>query len=187
MAYAVFAFLLGVTAGMLLRRVVPAIAVTLVIYAVVMAIMPLWVRAHLVPVEHETVALDVHDLRGMSVNVDNTRVFEVFGQQAERGMERQQPHDHQRRVDVQRSRSGRHDLRTERHRTQVRGVARIARPATGPPVAPQQPFLAAAVDRNRAFPRPRRRAHRVLLLVGRCWWPIGGGVRRARTPSGTIR
>jgi hypothetical protein len=47
--YAALAFVVGVTAGLLVRRTVPAMAVTLVVVAAVQAVLPLWVRPHLVP------------------------------------------------------------------------------------------------------------------------------------------
>jgi ABC-2 family transporter protein len=47
--YAAFAFALGVTAGLLIRRTVPAMAVTLVIFAAVQFAVPVWVRPHLLP------------------------------------------------------------------------------------------------------------------------------------------
>jgi hypothetical protein len=47
--YALFAFALGVTAGVLIRRTVPAMAITLAAFAAVQIVMPLWVRPHLVP------------------------------------------------------------------------------------------------------------------------------------------
>jgi hypothetical protein len=45
--YAAFAFALGVTAGLLIRRTLPAMAVTVVIFAAVQFAVPLWVRPHL--------------------------------------------------------------------------------------------------------------------------------------------
>ncbi|HEY1488813.1 MAG TPA: ABC transporter permease subunit [Micromonosporaceae bacterium] len=47
-AYAAFAFAVGVTAGMLIRRTVPAMATTLVVYVAAVVSIPL-VRANLVP------------------------------------------------------------------------------------------------------------------------------------------
>ena len=47
--YAAFAFVLGVVAGLLLRRTVPAMAVTLAVFAAVQIAMPLAVRPHLIP------------------------------------------------------------------------------------------------------------------------------------------
>jgi ABC-type transport system involved in multi-copper enzyme maturation permease subunit len=48
LGYATFAFVLGVTAGVLIRRTVPAMAVTLVIFAGVQILMPTLVRPHLI-------------------------------------------------------------------------------------------------------------------------------------------
>jgi hypothetical protein len=47
--YAAFAFALGVTAGVLIRRTIPAMAITLVIFAAVQVVMPLLVQPHLIP------------------------------------------------------------------------------------------------------------------------------------------
>jgi len=47
--YAAFAFALGVTLGALTRRTLPAMALTLVIFAAVQVLMPMTVRAHLIP------------------------------------------------------------------------------------------------------------------------------------------
>jgi hypothetical protein len=77
-AYAIFAFLLGVTVGMLVRRTVPAMATTLAVYVAVVAAMPLWVRARLVPARHDTIPLAAENLGGMSISGD-TGAMEVFG------------------------------------------------------------------------------------------------------------
>ncbi|MCM2413193.1 ABC transporter permease [Streptomyces sp. RKAG290] len=47
LGYAAFAFLLGVALGLLIRRTVPAMATTLVLYTVVQVAMVLWVRPRL--------------------------------------------------------------------------------------------------------------------------------------------
>jgi len=49
LGYAAFAFTLGTAAGTLIRRAVPAMAVTLVIFALAQAPMPLWVRPNIIP------------------------------------------------------------------------------------------------------------------------------------------
>jgi hypothetical protein len=46
--YAAFAFVLGVTAGILIRRTLAAMAVTLAVFAGVQLAMALWIRAHLI-------------------------------------------------------------------------------------------------------------------------------------------
>ena len=55
LGYAAFAFTLGVTAGALIRRTVPAMAVTLAIFAAVQVAMPLWVRPNLFPAERAVI------------------------------------------------------------------------------------------------------------------------------------
>ena len=57
LGYAAFTFALGATAGVLIRRAVPAMAVTLAIFAVLQLAMPLWIRPHLFSPDHTTVAL----------------------------------------------------------------------------------------------------------------------------------
>jgi hypothetical protein len=49
LGYAAFAFTLGTAAGALIRRAVPAMAVTLAIFAVAQVPMPLWVRPDIIP------------------------------------------------------------------------------------------------------------------------------------------
>jgi ABC-type transport system involved in multi-copper enzyme maturation permease subunit len=46
--YAAFAFALGVTAGLLIRRALPAMAVTLAIFVGVQLAVPFWIRPHLI-------------------------------------------------------------------------------------------------------------------------------------------
>lgn len=65
MGYAAFAFILGVTVGMLIRRTLPAIAVTLVIFAAVQIAMPLWVRPHLITPVQVTTAITATNLNGI--------------------------------------------------------------------------------------------------------------------------
>lgn len=55
--YAALGFTLGVTVGVLIRRAVPAMAVTLAIFAAVQVVMPLAIRPHLFPPAHTTQAL----------------------------------------------------------------------------------------------------------------------------------
>jgi hypothetical protein len=57
--YAAFAFALGVTAGLLIRRTLPAMAVTLAIFTAVIIAFPIWVRPHLIPPARATSALSL--------------------------------------------------------------------------------------------------------------------------------
>jgi hypothetical protein len=57
LGYAAFAFTLGVSAGILLRHPIPAMAVTLAVFVAVQVAMPLGIRSHLFPPEHTTFAV----------------------------------------------------------------------------------------------------------------------------------
>ena len=54
LGYAAFAFALGAAAGVLFRRALPAMAVTLAIFAAVQIAMPLWIRPYLIPPSRTT-------------------------------------------------------------------------------------------------------------------------------------
>jgi hypothetical protein len=58
LGYAAFAFALGTAVGALIRRTVPAMAVTLAIFAVAQLPMPLWIRANIIPPAQTTATLD---------------------------------------------------------------------------------------------------------------------------------
>jgi hypothetical protein len=64
--YAAFAFTLGVTAGVLIRRTVPAMAVTLAAFAGALLTMALWIRPHLITPLHAVSALDVANINDLS-------------------------------------------------------------------------------------------------------------------------
>jgi hypothetical protein len=61
-AYAAFAFALGVTVGMLVRRTLPAMAITLAVFLAVQIAMPLLVRPHLLPPTRSTVEITTSNL-----------------------------------------------------------------------------------------------------------------------------
>jgi hypothetical protein len=77
LGYAAFGFALGVTAGALIRRTLPAMAVTLAIFAAVQIAMPLWIRPNLFPAEHtvipvsllQQISLQQGGLNGSSFNL----------------------------------------------------------------------------------------------------------------------
>jgi hypothetical protein len=73
-AYGLFAFAVGVAAGILIRRTVPAMAVTLVVYLGVAIAMPLWIRQHLMPLSHATPALDVTNIHGLMIGGPDRRL-----------------------------------------------------------------------------------------------------------------
>jgi hypothetical protein len=75
--YALFAFAVGLTMGMLIRRTVPAMAATLAIYIAAAASMRLWIRARLVSPVHATPPLDISQIRGFGISGHG--VMQVFG------------------------------------------------------------------------------------------------------------
>ena len=62
LGYAAFAFALGTAAGALIRRTVPAMAVTLAIFAAAQIAMPLGVRPHLIPPDRTIATIESVDL-----------------------------------------------------------------------------------------------------------------------------
>ncbi|MPZ83627.1 MAG: ABC transporter permease [Actinophytocola sp.] len=75
-AYSAFAFALGVTVGMLVRRSLPAMAITLVAFAAIQVAMPTLVRPHLLPPTRATVELSPSILDGLGRN-PNTGLIHI--------------------------------------------------------------------------------------------------------------
>jgi ABC-2 family transporter protein len=65
--YAVFAFALGVTMGMLIRRTVPAMAATLAIYVGTVASMP-FLRGHLLATRHTTLPVTADNINEITLH-----------------------------------------------------------------------------------------------------------------------
>jgi len=65
-SYAVFALALGITLGIVLRRSVPAMALTLLLYVAVQVAVPLWVRPHLAAPVDQSVTISRATLDGIS-------------------------------------------------------------------------------------------------------------------------
>lgn len=70
MAYAAFAFVLGAAVGLLVRRTVPTMAITLAIFAAVQIVMPLWIRPHLVTPAGFTRAFQSNNLTEITSSTD---------------------------------------------------------------------------------------------------------------------
>jgi hypothetical protein len=58
MAHAAFAFVPGVALGLVIRRTLPAMATTLVVYAAVQLSAPMWIRPHLAATDRTTVPIE---------------------------------------------------------------------------------------------------------------------------------
>lgn len=69
--YAVFALVLGVTLGVLLRRSLPAMALTLAVYVAAQIAVPFVVRPHLVPPQTQTVEISMETMRGIGSHGDS--------------------------------------------------------------------------------------------------------------------
>jgi hypothetical protein len=69
--YAAFAFALGAAAGLLIRRTLPAIAVTLAVFFAVAYAFPVWVRPHLIPPAQATVTLSAASINGFEFSPDH--------------------------------------------------------------------------------------------------------------------
>jgi hypothetical protein len=61
LGYAAFGFALGTAAGVLVRRTLPAMAITLVIFAALQIANPLWIRPYLFPAQHTVVSVAALD------------------------------------------------------------------------------------------------------------------------------
>ncbi|MBB2940330.1 ABC-type transport system involved in multi-copper enzyme maturation permease subunit [Actinoplanes lutulentus] len=78
LGYALFAVLLGAVVGLLLRRTVLAMAVTLAVFAVVQVLMGTVIRSHFMPPVTATVILDqeaMRNIQGMGMNDVRGRIF----------------------------------------------------------------------------------------------------------------
>jgi hypothetical protein len=64
LGYAAFAFALGVTAGALIRRTIPAMAVTLAVFAALQIAMPLWIRPHFAPADRSVIPVALGNFAG---------------------------------------------------------------------------------------------------------------------------
>jgi len=66
LGYAALAFALGVTAGALILRTLPAMALTLAIFAALQVAMPLWVRPNLAPPDHTVLPVTAESRPGVT-------------------------------------------------------------------------------------------------------------------------
>jgi hypothetical protein len=78
--YAAFAFALGVTVGMLVRRTLPAMAITLAVFVAGQIAMPLLVRPHLLPPTRSTIEITASNVTGVSWGPND--VLEVWADAA---------------------------------------------------------------------------------------------------------
>jgi hypothetical protein len=70
--YAAFGFALGVAAGILIRRTVPAMATTLAVFTLVQIAWPTWVRPYLIPPAHASGMLTAASINELSIQNNST-------------------------------------------------------------------------------------------------------------------
>lgn len=75
LGYAVFAFALGAAAGVLIRHTLPAMAVTLAVFAAIQVAMPMWVRPHFISPVTATSRLDTANITGVEFNGPHITVY----------------------------------------------------------------------------------------------------------------
>jgi ABC-type transport system involved in multi-copper enzyme maturation permease subunit len=76
--YAAFAFALGVLVGLLVRRTVPAMGITLAVILAVQIVFPLAIRPHLMSPVRSVVAVTAGDIQGFTANGANQQIQNVF-------------------------------------------------------------------------------------------------------------
>jgi ABC-type transport system involved in multi-copper enzyme maturation permease subunit len=81
--YAAFAFALGVLIGLLIKRTIPAMAVTLAVVAAVLIAMPLAIRPHLMTPVRDTTTLTTATIQGLATDANGTHL-QVFASTATR-------------------------------------------------------------------------------------------------------
>jgi hypothetical protein len=77
--YAAFSFVLGVTLGVLVRRLVPAMAITLAVFAAIQILWPNLVRPYLIPPVQATQPLSAISFSGMMTTGNNQVVLQGIG------------------------------------------------------------------------------------------------------------
>jgi ABC-type transport system involved in multi-copper enzyme maturation permease subunit len=70
-----FAFALGVTIGLLTRRAIPAIAISLAIFVAVQVAVPLWVRPHLIPPARTVSSLNLTAIDAVGSSFPENNLF----------------------------------------------------------------------------------------------------------------
>ncbi len=148
--YAVFAFVLGVTAGLLIRNTVGAMAATPAIMVAVEGAVIAWVRLNLIAPVRVASPLNLAAVQAAGATAPAGRLGVL-----QPGAQRERPHLPGARAP---------GLRVE-YLAGMPERAGQAAPAAGGDVPARRPVLAAAVGRDLALPGPGAAAGRVLLLV----------------------
>jgi ABC-type transport system involved in multi-copper enzyme maturation permease subunit len=76
--YAAFAFVLGVLVGLMIRRTVLAMGVTLAVIAAVQIVFPLWVRPHLITPVRTVATVTAGNIQGLGVDPGNQQIQNIM-------------------------------------------------------------------------------------------------------------
>jgi hypothetical protein len=76
--YAAFAFTVGVLVGLMIRRTVPAMGITLAVIAVVQIVFPLAIRPHLITPVRTVSAVTAANIQGLAISGNNQQLQSVF-------------------------------------------------------------------------------------------------------------
>jgi len=76
--YAAFAFVLGVLVGLMIRRTVLAMGVTLAVIAAVQIVFPLWVRPHLIAPVRAVSTVTAGNIQGLGVDPGNQQIQNIM-------------------------------------------------------------------------------------------------------------
>ena len=171
---AALAFMIGVTAGLLVRRTIPAMALTLAVFAAALVAMPLWISPHLITPAQYTRPV-VANLTTMQMTSSGQLNDPVSV--AARRVDPDRPDHHRARAGVLTAAGGR---LPDRHPGAVR---RLPGEAVAPParrLPARQPLLDIPDPGNRHLARHRRRPGRLLHLAD----PPSSLTRPASPPDG---
>jgi ABC-type transport system involved in multi-copper enzyme maturation permease subunit len=81
--YALFAFVLGTVVGMIVKRILPAMAITLIAFAALQLLIPTVVRENLMPPVTKTVTIDNAVLNsGVGIHLNENNTFDIQGYNA---------------------------------------------------------------------------------------------------------
>jgi hypothetical protein len=168
LGYAAFAFALGVASGVVLRRTIPAMAITLAIFAAIQVVMPLGIRPAFLPARPDD-RRDQLLWRGTG-DRDNPKHLRVHRRRGPPGPARRLDPLHRRRqlrrADRQRD-PGRLQAGSGERHLRLPGLPDKPRCPSRRHLPAHQPLLGYPVDRDSDLPRPRSCPGRVLLLAAR--------------------
>ena len=162
LGYAAFAFVLGVTAGVLIRKTLPAMAITLVIFAAIQLLMPNFVRPHLISPVQVTAPFNANKNNELMISAPSNQMTVVGGFNQPGAWILSNKHNHAIRPGLH---GPGHSRVPKQLANRLRQLAEQPAPAAAGQLPAGQQVLAAPGHRDRDLPDPRRRARLALRLA----------------------